>query len=52
MSEPEDRSLDHIHEPQDPSEPTIADMSEEEVVAFAQKIKQFLAENKDGVDDN
>ena len=46
MPETEDRKLDHSHEPQDPAEHTIADMSDEQVVAFAQRIKQFLESKK------
>jgi|GEM_PF-1840741 len=52
MQETEDQMFDHIHEPQDPTEPTIADMSDKQVVAFAQKIKQFLADKKGSINGN
>jgi hypothetical protein len=43
-----DAALDHIHEPQSPDEHTIADMSDDEVTAFGKKVKDFMAQKRQG----
>ena len=42
----EDDKLDHIHDPQDPEEFTIGDMTDEEALAFYQKALALMERKK------
>ncbi len=42
----ENENLNWTHEPQDPDEFTIADMTDQEVDQFADKIMQLMANKK------
>ncbi len=41
-----DDKLDHIHDPQDPEEFTIGDMTDEEALAFYQKALALMERKK------
>ncbi len=46
LDDEKDNKLDHIHDPQDPEEFTIGDMTDEEALAFYQKALALMEKKK------